>query len=720
MKRYTFLCLLIACLSCVYAFSQSTSGTISGGVTDASGKFISDASVDIANDATGVVYSTRTNDSGIYFAPILPPGHYHVQVSKRGYKTVIKPDVVLNVESALALNFSLPVGATSESITVDAGASIINTTDASVSTVIDRKFVENIPLNGRSFQDLIALTPGVVTQSPQSGSVRGYSGDFSVNGQRTESNYYAVDGVSANIGPGNGTGAPQAGNSGSLGSSTALGTTQSLISVDALQEFRVQSSTYSAEYGRTPGGQFSMATRAGANVLHGSLFDYLRNNYFDANDWFNDHNRKAMPALRQNDFGGTFGGPIMIPERYDGRNRSFVFASYEGLRLTQPQAASIQYVPDNCMRQDAPASLQPILNAYPIQNGMDYGVCTAGSTTPSLAQFIEPYSLPSRIDSTSIRLDHTISPRLSLFARASYTPTATVTRTLSSLIHTNVNTKTYTLGINSQFAASFSNEFRLGYSLSSAAQTITLDSFGGATPINLASAMGISTYPNSSPEMYLSFSGIGQSILRTGVTENRGQQWNAVDTASLARGKNAFKFGVDYRHIVSPLSPFPASANAEFLSPQAVLNNAATAAVLQKFSNSTPVFQELAVFAQDELHATERFSLSLGLRWEIDPPPTEQNGDDAYTVLGDVNDPSSLTLAPQGTPLWKTSWYNFAPRLGAAWIAHANPDWETVVRAGGGSSLIPMMRLRRMGTSLWDSARSRWSLPRRFPSRRQI
>jgi hypothetical protein len=182
MKRFIFLSLLVFCFAPARALSQSTSATVSGGVTDSSGKFITDASVDIANDATGVIYSTRTNSSGIYFAPILPPGHYHVQVSKRGFKTIIKPDVVLNVQSALALNFTLPVGATSESITVDAGASIINTADASVSTVVDRKFVENIPLNGRSFQDLIALTPGIVTQSPQSGSVRGYNGDFSVNG----------------------------------------------------------------------------------------------------------------------------------------------------------------------------------------------------------------------------------------------------------------------------------------------------------------------------------------------------------------------------------------------------------------------------------------------------------------------------------------------------------------------------------------------------------
>src|ERR1700722_1449117 len=168
MKLFPCLLLLVLCLVPLSLLSQSTSATISGGVTDPTGNFITDAAVEVVNDETGVRYSVLTNSSGMYFVPILPPGHYRVQVSKQGFKTIIKADVVLNVQGAIALNFVLPVGATSQSITVEAGSSLLNTTDATVSTVIGRKFVENLPLNGRSFQDLISLTPGVVTQSPQS------------------------------------------------------------------------------------------------------------------------------------------------------------------------------------------------------------------------------------------------------------------------------------------------------------------------------------------------------------------------------------------------------------------------------------------------------------------------------------------------------------------------------------------------------------------------
>src|SRR5262249_5767619 len=153
------------------------------------------------------------------------------------------------------------------------------------------------------------------------------TGQFSVNGQRSDTNAFIVDGVSANFGtaPGSFLGTQVAGN---LGGTTALGTTQSLASIDAMQEFRVQTSTYSAEYGRQPGGQISIVTRSGTNSFHGLLFEYLRNDKFDANDWFADHNHQPKPPERQNDFGGTFGGPVVIPHIYNGRNKTFFFVSY--------------------------------------------------------------------------------------------------------------------------------------------------------------------------------------------------------------------------------------------------------------------------------------------------------------------------------------------------------------------------------------------------------
>jgi Carboxypeptidase regulatory-like domain len=691
--------LLIICLT-IPASPQSTDATLSGVVVDLSGKIIIDATVETFNEATGLHYFSKTNDAGIYTVSLLPPGQYRAQVSKLGFKTIIKPGITLNVQSALVLNFTLPVGATSESVTVDAGASLINTTDASVSTVIESEFVQNIPLNGRSFQDLISLTPGVVTQSPQNqaGGTIGNAGDFSVNGQRTESNYYMVDGVAGNTSSGNPTNGGGAASSGSIAATTALGTTQSLISVDALQEFRVESSTYSAEFGRTPGGQFSLATRSGGNTPHGSVFNYLRNNFFDANDWFNDHYGVATPALRQNDFGGTFGGPVWLKHLYDGHSRTFFFVSYEGLRLTQPQAATIQYVPSLSLRQSAAPALQPILEGFPLPTGAEvqvacdglYVLCPpgepVGTVVPSgLAQFIQPYSLPSSVNATSVRIDDAISPKLSLFFRTAYTPSSTFSRVLSNVTETQINTETDTLGATSQFSKLIENEFRLGYARGNTQGLETIDNFGGAAPVNLADAMGIGGYGRTATFFSMYVLGVGSTSLSTFNPLNESRQWNLTDTLSRTSGRHQFKLGIDYRHI---RTPFLVSGNPyvefDFLTEQAIQSNSANFAEFSREDSATPLFNETSVFAQDNWRAARNLSIALGVRWELDPAPTEAHGNDAFTLLGNLSDPITLALAPRGTPLWKTSWFNLAPRLGIAWSARTRPGWETVLRTGGG------------------------------------
>jgi hypothetical protein len=677
---FPVLLLILCATTCAHA--QSADATISGVVVDPAGKVIQDASIEILNEATGVHYSSHTNGAGIYTVTILPPGQYRVQVSRIGFKTLIKPGIVLNVQSAVALNFTLPLGAASETVTVDSGTSSINTMDASVSTVLDRNFVENIPLNGRSFQDLISLTPGVVTQSPQTSNSQGIgiSGDFSVNGQRTESNYYTVDGVSANSSAGNGNGGPSAATSGSVGASTALGTTQSLTSVDALQEFRVESSTYSAEYGRSPGGQFSLVTRSGTNALHGTIYDYLRNNFFDANNWFNDYYGTPEPALRQNDFGGTVGGPVLIPRAYDGRDRTFFFVSYEGLRLALPQAASVQYVPDTFMRQQAPANFAQILNAFPQQNGIDYGTANA----PSLAQFIQSYSSPSQVDSNSLRIDETLSPRFALFFRYGDTPSSTSTRLLSSTTALKIGNHTYTGGATNLIKEHFTNQLRLGYTDSESSGVTDLDAFGGAVPASLTDDFGISGSAQAEPIFDMYFPSVGSSSLSTGISRNVGHQWNVTDTVDSTYRNHHVRFGLDFRRIAAPLIPNSPLAEAFYESAQSVLTNSADILVVSNSVGAEPIFNQTALFMQDEWHLSRAVNLSVGLRWELDPAPTESHGNDAYTLRGNVAQPSTLALAPRGTALWNTSWYNFAPRVGAAWKVHDQAGGETVLRAGGG------------------------------------
>jgi hypothetical protein len=665
------------------ALAQATSASLSVSIADTTGAVILNAGVVIRNMDTNQEQRSVSGKSGSANFSFLKPGHYALTVSKDKFADIAVDNILLNVGDERQLQLVLKVGSATQTVNVDGSGSTMNTTDASVSTVIDRRFVANMPLNGRSFQDLISMTPGVVTASPQgnqgTGAI-GYSGDFSVNGQRTESNYYTVDGVTANIGAGNGYGTPQAGSSGGIAAGTAFGTTQSLASVDELEEFRVNSSTYSAEHGHSPGGQFELLTRSGTKAFHGTAFDYLRNNFFDANDWFNDHYGKPEPALRQNDFGGTFGGPVWLPEIYNGRERTFFFASFEGLRITQPHAAAIQYVPDSFMRQQAAAALQQILNAYPLQNGFDYGT----ATSPNLAQFTESYSLPGSVNSTSARFDHTFFPKLNSFFRFSNTSSSTATRTESVLNSLKFNTRTYTLGMTSPFSRSLVNEFRLGFSHSEASGAGVIDGFGGAQPINLASAVGAGQYHHALPELLIAVSGVGSAILETPNAQNLQSQWNVTDTLSITSGRHQIKGGIDYRWIRSPEAPASPFALAFYSGAASVLNNAALIGAVTVNESAVPMFQQFAAYVQDEWHLRSSISLSAGLRWELNPQLSEENGNIPYTLLGSIWNPSSLQLAPKGTPLWNTSKYNFAPRLGIAWMAYSTPGWETVFRTGGG------------------------------------
>jgi hypothetical protein len=330
---------------------------------------------------------------------IFPPSVYRVEVEKPGFKKLIKPDLILHVRDVLTIDFEMALGASSEIVTVQAGAPNVDTESGGVRTVVDRGFVENMPLNGRSFQALIALAPGSV-------NVPAYytgTGQFSINGQRSDANYFYIDGVSANIGVAQGAdfnlGASAAG---AAQANSNNGGYNNLVSVDDLQEYDIQTSNFEAEYGRVPGAQLSIVTRSGSNEWHGNLFEYLRNDHFDSRDYFARINNLPKPAEKQNDFGGTFGGPIL-------RNKLFFFFSYEDLRLRVPFTRT-EIVPSASLRASAIPAVAPLLNAYPIPTTDNVpGVPTATA--------VSSFSDPSTLNATSARADYRASSRLSLFVR---------------------------------------------------------------------------------------------------------------------------------------------------------------------------------------------------------------------------------------------------------------------------------------------------------------
>ena len=669
LRRVGFLLILIP-LFAARISAQSPNGIINGLVIDPTGAVIPGAEIRVVNDATAVQYTGKTNGEGIYVVTNLPPGTYHLQISKIGFKTLIKPDIILNVQDSLAINFTLPIGAASETVTVTGGAPLMNTESAAVSTVVDRQFAENLPMNGRSFQTLIELTPGVVVTPSNAFD----NGQFSINGQRTSSNYWMVDGVSANIGisaistTGNGF-------AGAASSSSVLGGTNSLVSVDALQEFRIQTSTYAPEFGRTPGGQISIVTRSGTDQLHGTLFDYFRNDALDANNWFNGAVTPVLPKAeeRQNDFGGTFSGPIV-------KNQTFFFFSYEGLRLRLPETM-LTTVPDLLARENAVPAMQPFLNAFPFDPKQpDLG--------NGIAQFDASYSNSASLDAYSLRVDHKLNDKVAFFGRYNYSPSSLLDRgvggSLSEVLPTRVTIQTGTIGATWSISPAISNDLRFNYSRTSSGQHAVLDSFGGAVP--LTDLPFPAPYTSSNASLALHIVPLIDGNLSAGeFVGNLQRQFNLVDSLSVQKGSHSLKFGVDFRRL-SPISG-PESYD-QFADFQDVASfEAGTTGFTEVSSNlhANLLFRNLGAFAQDTWRIAPRLSLTYGLRWDVDFAPSALNGQNLTAVTGfNLRDLSQLALAPAGTPPFATKYGNLAPRLGAAYQISQSQEWQTVLRGGFG------------------------------------
>jgi hypothetical protein len=424
---------------------------------------------------------------------------------------------------------------------------------------------------------------------------------------------------------------------GQLPATSAFGGMSNLVSLDALQEFRIQSSTFAPEFGRTPGAQVSVVTKSGGNTFHGSVFEFFRNEALDANDWFANSKGLPKPELRQNDFGGVLGGPIKA-------NTMFFFGSYEGLRVRQPQVANT-YVPSLTTRQNAPVAVQPLLDAFPRPNGADLGDGTAA--------FSAGYSDPSMLDSYGIRVD-LATKRANVFGRYSDAPSSIVQRgggrfrtNYSNLLHTEARSQTLTLGANSPINPHLINELRFNYSLSRGRSFLTLDDFGGAVPppdsVLLPSPQ---SFNNSFVGFFGDFNPFGLSFDAGKLADNVQHQVNVVDTLSWIAGAHQLKVGVDYRRLHPEEGVLTYQLSYVFLSLTNVLSNSLPAAFVgSRTADVQLVTSNWSLFAQDTWNAARNLTVTYGLRWDYNSAPTSPNGTPPFTV-NQLDNLATMTLAP--------------------------------------------------------------------------
>jgi hypothetical protein len=659
-------CLLGFVFLPLHVLSQTGLATLSGTVTDPTGALLPKAIVTVTNEDTGVTVKGETTRAGVYDIEALNPGKYRVVVEHQGFKQVEVIDLVLHTQDDISRNFVLPVGASSETIQVSGNQNSTNDSPA-VSLTVTREFVENTPLNGRSFQDLIALAPGAVSND---------NGLYSIDGQRTDANNFSVDGVAANLGT---TAFSNQDYNGALPAVSATGTTQSLISVDAMEEFRIQTSGYTAEFGRQPGGQVEITTRSGTNQYHGTASEYFRNTVFDANNWFADETNQPKQAEHQNDFGGTLGGPLTIPRVYSGKDHTNFFFSYEGLRLLLPNFVSDVSVPTTAFRQSAAPGVQPFLNAAPLPNG---------ATNPDgiSALFSGGYSAPSNVDSTSIRIDHMFAPMFHAFFRLFDTPSSGITSEFPNVQGTSNNTLGVTIGSTLSISRNLTNETRLNYSKGGGTQFFNPSAFGGATPLPASALIPpqdqtlaggyLTSYAIGVPGTSL---GVGGQLQNFAIPQH---QFNLVDSITWVKGRNTFKFGGDYRH----LSPVIGTGQYETFmglgSLADIQQGNADYLYLGDVLTLHPIFNNLSLFSQDSWKVRPYLSMDFGIRWELDPPPSYDDGN--YPPALTSSNLATTQIAPYGTAMYHTLYDNFAPRLGFAWRLSNVSNHSISLRGGAG------------------------------------
>lgn len=647
--------------------------TISGRVMTPDARPAASAVVTLENLDRAERRTATATASGQFLFSSVAAGRYSLKAEFPGYETLQVPGFDVHVAGARSFDLTLSEAEATFRASSEAVASVVERELVAATTVIRRELVENMPLNGRSFQSLIELAPGVVLTKASTVS----GGQFSVNGQRSNSNYFLIDGVGGNVAASTAaTFSQQA--AGTLPGLTVLGGTNSLVTLDSLQEFRIATSTYAPEYGRSPGGQVILVTRSGGNRYRGSIFHEFRNEKLDANDWFANAAGQQRPPFRLNQFGGNFSGPILIPKLYNGANRTFFFLSYEGLQLRQPLFQRVQ-VPTERARQRATGAIQTLLNAFPLPTR------PSPFANPDEGLLEAAYSDPAQSNIVSLRLDHTIRQNLTWFGRMSLAPTERTSRVFANQItETFTRVDTYTTGLTWTATPALVNDLRANFSRSTGGFGWDAGEFGGA--IKPPDSLLFPSYADrgrASAGVFLGvfLPGISPPNLTQGRSiGNQQRQINIVDTVTWVRGAHQWKFGADIRPMlpVADFREYGISYNFGSIS-SAINTGLATVSVQALAPQSGMRFPTYSSFVQDTWRIRPTLTLNYGMRWEIVPPPRGASGRPIFGPT-QVSDPLTMAIAPAGRPLWETRWNNIGPRVGISW--QIRPTW--VFRAGAG------------------------------------
>src|SRR5882724_5805695 len=670
-KTYLGTCLTLLAVTLGFLFpavswGQVAGGTISGTVTDSSGRVIGNVQITINNLATGVTRDVTTNDGGFYSAPNLLPGTYQAKFSAKGFKTEARSGIALTVGATEVLDLTMKVGTAVETIQVTGEAPAVQLATSDISAVVNATTVRELPLNGRSWTDLATLQPGVDaihTQPDFSAGTdrgnRGFGQQLTISGARPQQNNYRLDGVSLND---YANGAPGSVLGGSLG-------------VDAIQEFSVLTSNYSAEYGKTSGGVINAITRSGTGAFHGSAYEFLRNSALDARNFFDG---PQIPSFKRNQFGGSIGGPI-IPKR------TFFFADYEGIRQSKGITA-LTTVPSldarnglihdsngNPLTVTIDPNAQKFLAFYHLPNG-------PVTDNPDIAKYSFAAQQVVNENFFTTRLEHKISEKDNmsgtyLFDKTPYTSpdgvndvllTTKSARQIAALEETHI------------FKPTFANSVRFGYNYEN------VDNNQGARAlVPEAGDTSLGTFPGrTAPQVFIS--SVTPFLGGVGGESAYFYHWNTFqiyDDAFVNKGTHTIKFGfaaermeLGIRALSDPNGIFKFKNLQAFYANQPSRFQGGIASTLSPRNLRQTLF---GGYIQDDWRWKSNVTLNIGLRYEMTTVPTETSG--KLSVLRNLSDATPHL----GNPFFSNpTKRNFEPRVGFAWDPRGNG--KMAIRGGFG------------------------------------
>ena len=708
----------LALVTLALALPLAAQQGILGNVTDATGAAVPGAAIRILNTGTGAVLPTTTNNEGFYTAPSLPVGGYSVSVEKTGFKKTVRTGVTLQVDQHAEVNFKLDVGETTESIEVSGEASLVDTSSATVGKVVENRRIQDLPLNGRNALALVMLAPGVKSQAgpTNSGFVdRGTAlSAVSINGGPSSLNSFIIDGGNNN--------------------SAFLADINVNPTVDAVQEFKVQSNVMSAEFGFTAGGVVNIVTRSGSNTPHGSLYYFIRNDAFDARNAF----AASKSPFRYNQYGGTIGGPVVLPKIYNGTNRTFFFFNYEGWQNRRMQS-NILSVPTEPMRagdfsnlRDATGKLIQVYDpnttvANPSGSGFvrtpfANNVIPTNRLDPVSLKMMQFYPLPNRtpanaftnasnwigqvneqrhMNQYTVKGDHRISEKNTISGRFLYykhfndngfagaLPDPNVRERLDNYL--NYNT---TINDTHTFTPSLLNEARV----SVARQAFPFQAYSFDQGWIAKLGLPVSVPEGTLPRVDNGLPGFGAFTvgLRGSTT------WQFVEALTKIAGNHTMKFGGDVRtqqannyqrEVPSGQFTFAASLTNN---PQATagtgsqlatfLLGSVSSATITRYAGESEAGHSISLFFQDDWKVSRRLTVNLGLRYDYQPWGTERNHGTsnfdpfAKNPLNNLTGRMEYASVDYGSTFLENIHTNFGPRIGFALDASGNG--KTILRGG--------------------------------------